>query len=437
MGGDLDFYSITGGVLSIKSSGSTVTAPASTMTSASTTSLNPAGTDYNMQRLVLPTTLFEATDDPITVNFMVDISRDFTDAATADSLLKDIQTPATITSIVGTANPSDALDFNATGDRFAEGDGAYVYTSFAGVAHFKFVDNTVTHFNPAFRIKNWTHGILPEYLIVDNQVLTFGYQYNAYLNNATSELIMQFNKTFTPGTHFFYISHKTGLAVKLNKCDVKNGEGVDTLQWTTESEFENLGFNIYRRIASADSAAQTLTSTDVDDTLPSMLLTAEELALLGYERLTARLIPGVKGGSSASTQNYQYIDRTASFGIAYEYLLEAVDFNGAREQYGPRIARPMNPFFTELYPNYPNPFNPITTLHFSLKEKAKVSLVIYDGKGKMVRTMLRPDKEMLPGKYRLIWDARDNSGLNVPSGQYFYRFTAPHYHKTRKMILVN
>ena len=172
------------------------------------------------------------------------------------------------------------------------------------------------------------------------------------------------------------------------------------------------------------------------DSLPELSLSPEELKALGYIRITAKLIPGAKGGSSAITQAYEYIDRAAAFGTTYEYLLEAMDFNGARVQYGPRKARPLNPLETALLPNYPNPFNPITTLRFSLRDKAKVSLVIYDARGRMVRTLLRPDKPMLPGKYRLIWDARDDKGFEVPSGQYFYRFTAPGYHKTRKMILV-
>jgi hypothetical protein len=113
-----------------------------------------------------------------------------------------------------------------------------------------------------------------------------------------------------------------------------------------------------------------------------------------------------------------------------------LDFNGSKVQYGPRLARPQNPMETELGSNYPNPFNPVTTLRFSLKEKLKVSLVIYDAKGKLVRTLIRPDKPMGAGKYRLTWDAKNESGLEVPSGQYFYRFTAGRYVKTRKMILV-
>ena len=67
-------------------------------------------------------------------------------------------------------------------------------------------------------------------------------------------------------------------------------------------------------------------------------------------------------------------------------------------------------------PNYPNPFNPVTTLRFSLKEKAKVSLIIYDAKGRLVRTLIRPDKAMAPGKYRLILGCPGRQGLRGAFG---------------------
>ena len=172
------------------------------------------------------------------------------------------------------------------------------------------------------------------------------------------------------------------------------------------------------------------------DTLPAMVMNDQELAAEGYVKITPKLIPGADGGASATTKNYVFIDKTAAFEVGYEYLLESVDFQSSRQQFGPRFAKPINPLITELYPNYPNPFNPITTLHFSIKEKSKVTLTIYDGTGRVVRTLLRSDKPMLPGNYRLIWDAKNDGGLEVPSGQYFYRFTAPQYNKTRKMVLV-
>jgi hypothetical protein len=149
------------------------------------------------------------------------------------------------------------------------------------------------------------------------------------------------------------------------------------------------------------SKMQAGDSGNIADTLPSLSLSAPELEALGYVRITPRILPGAKGGSSAGTQDYRFIDRSAEFGAAYEYLLEAVDFNGNKVQYGPRLARPLNPLNTELQSNYPNPFNPVTTLRFSLREKLKVSLVIYDAKGKLVRTLVRPDRPMNAGKYRV------------------------------------
>jgi flagellar hook assembly protein FlgD len=96
----------------------------------------------------------------------------------------------------------------------------------------------------------------------------------------------------------------------------------------------------------------------------------------------------------------------------------------------------LNPLNTELFPNYQNPCKPITTLRFSLREKLKVSLVIYDARGRAVRTLVRPDKPLAAGKYSVIWDARNEGGIEVPSGQYFYRFVAGRYVKSRKMLLI-
>jgi hypothetical protein len=478
IGGDITFHSIVGGIMSVKNNNGFFATAASIMNGTiAPFSLTDGSSDSRRAWMKIKPTLFVHGIGTITTNFFLDFSKNFNDSATADSLGSDLQNPAVLTAITGTRTINDPLDFNA--DNFAEGDGAYTYAAASGVANFRFA-NTVTSFYPAFRISSWTNGTLPDYVIVDNQTLTLGYQYNAYINTATSELIMQFNKTYAPGTHVFYISHKTGLAVTLRTFEAKGGQGVDTLQWSTESEFENLGFHIYRRIAPGNSqidsslaggtkaagagianalmdaarakaAARQSAGATLDkvqaasvgvagdsalDTLASQSFTIEELAALGYERITRQMISGAKGGSSATTRNYEYVDRSAAFGVAYDYLLEAIDFNGTRVQYGPRTARPNNPLETALLPNYPNPFNPITTLQFTLKEKAEVTLVIYDGKGRVVRTLLRSDKPMLAGRYRLIWDAKNEGGIEVPSGQYFYRFTAPHYQKTRKMILV-
>ncbi|MDB5104230.1 MAG: filamentous hemagglutinin N-terminal protein, partial [Fibrobacteres bacterium] len=256
IGGDLTTHSIVGGVLSVKNNAGSYTGGANLMASSVTATQSDGSSDSRRAWMALKPALFtqaNSTPIPITTNFFLDFSKDFTDSATADSLAADLQNPAVITAITGTRTTTDALDFNA--DNFAEGDGAYTYAAAGGIAHFKFA-NTKTSFSPAFRINTWTQGTLPEVVILDNQVLTRGYHYNVYLNTAGAgggELVMQFNKTLAPGTHVFFINHKTGLAVTLRSFEAKGGEGVDTLEWSTESEFENLGYHLYRRIAPGEA----------------------------------------------------------------------------------------------------------------------------------------------------------------------------------------
>jgi hypothetical protein len=94
----------------------------------------------------------------------------------------------------------------------------------------------------------------------------------------------------------------------------------------------------------------------------------------------------------------------------------------------------MIPVNTELTGNYPNPFNPTTTIKFSLKEDSDVSINIYNIKGAVVRTLV--DGEMNKAYHEIIWDGKDNTGKQVGSGVYFYKMKAEKYTATKKMILM-
>ncbi len=93
----------------------------------------------------------------------------------------------------------------------------------------------------------------------------------------------------------------------------------------------------------------------------------------------------------------------------------------------PKVARI---YHNRLEQNFPNPFNPTTTLAFSLSSAAKVRLTIYDVSGGQVRGLL--DKAMERGAYRLVWDGRNDAGEMVASGIYFCRLDAGAFSKTRK-----
>jgi hypothetical protein len=89
---------------------------------------------------------------------------------------------------------------------------------------------------------------------------------------------------------------------------------------------------------------------------------------------------------------------------------------------------------TELRSNYPNPFNPETTIHYSVAQKLPVTLEIFNLKGQKIRTLVREVKEA--GNYSVIWDGRDVYSRQAASGIYLYKMTSGGFVNTRKMILM-
>ena len=94
---------------------------------------------------------------------------------------------------------------------------------------------------------------------------------------------------------------------------------------------------------------------------------------------------------------------------------------------------PVAVLVTSLKGCYPNPFNPTTTISFSIKEKAPVELIIYNILGQKVRTLVNQPLE--PGEHSIVWNGTDNKGRSVASGIYFYRMKAGNYSETQKMVL--
>ncbi|WP_044279130.1 carboxypeptidase regulatory-like domain-containing protein [Candidatus Cloacimonas acidaminovorans] len=89
---------------------------------------------------------------------------------------------------------------------------------------------------------------------------------------------------------------------------------------------------------------------------------------------------------------------------------------------------------TELIGNYPNPFNPETTIAYSIKDRCKVRLEVYNLKGQLVRTLVNEEKAN--GHYKAVFNAKDEKGNTLSSGIYFYRLQAGNYISTRKMLLM-
>jgi len=89
----------------------------------------------------------------------------------------------------------------------------------------------------------------------------------------------------------------------------------------------------------------------------------------------------------------------------------------------------LTPSEFKLYPNYPNPFNPVTSIRYAITEPGLVTIDIYDINGRLVKNLIR--SEMEPGFYNVKWVAENNA-----SGVYFCRLIAGQKVMNSKLLLV-
>ncbi|MDH3215772.1 MAG: T9SS type A sorting domain-containing protein [Candidatus Krumholzibacteria bacterium] len=181
------------------------------------------------------------------------------------------------------------------------------------------------------------------------------------------------------------------------------------------------------------------------------VLSAEGLSVVEYPWP----VTGASGGAAVISQttpnSIASTARVVMSGFAYQYIRDAVvGFPNARTEFlrdvllflqnSPGNATGIDPgtgpqFANSLDNNYPNPFNPTTTIKYSIKERAHVSLKIYNAAGQLVKTLVNdvqsPDR-IAPVR----WDGRNDSGQTVSSGVYFYKLVTKNFSQTKKMVLL-
>lgn len=92
------------------------------------------------------------------------------------------------------------------------------------------------------------------------------------------------------------------------------------------------------------------------------------------------------------------------------------------------------PNHIQLAPNFPNPFNPETTIQYHLPAVSHVKLEIRNLKGEAIRVLIEEIKQA--GHYSVRWDGRDTRGVSVPSGVYIYQIKSAHGVESRKLTLI-
>jgi uncharacterized repeat protein (TIGR01451 family) len=99
-------------------------------------------------------------------------------------------------------------------------------------------------------------------------------------------------------------------------------------------------------------------------------------------------------------------------------------------------AVPHDPLPTSNYlgSNFPNPFNPRTTITYGLAKQGRVTIAIYNVNGALIRTLVSEDKPA--GWYDVNWDGRDQGGRQVASGIYFSQMRAGSFSDSKKLVLL-
>ncbi|MFH1009724.1 MAG: T9SS type A sorting domain-containing protein [bacterium] len=208
------------------------------------------------------------------------------------------------------------------------------------------------------------------------------------------------------GTGSWFCGNSSGtiegpLPVELTTFEAIAGDGQVTLRWRTESELDNNHFVLYKRKASEEMFRILIT------------------------------IPG--HGTTTEPHDYDYLDRWVQNGITYEYRISDVDITGRETIHEQIVSATPNaaaiPTEFALHSAYPNPFNPVTTIRYDVKESGLVSLKIFDLLGREVSTLVYGT--VAAGSYSIDWHAGD-----LPSGVYLCRMEAQDFMQTRKVVLL-
>ena len=94
----------------------------------------------------------------------------------------------------------------------------------------------------------------------------------------------------------------------------------------------------------------------------------------------------------------------------------------------------ISPRTFHLNQNYPNPFNPTTEIGYTIPENTFVSITIYDVQGRLVKSLVNQNQDA--GIYQTNWNAKNEQGVSMPAGMYFYTIQTEKFKDTKKMILL-
>ncbi len=186
------------------------------------------------------------------------------------------------------------------------------------------------------------------------------------------------------------------LPVELISFEAKSSSHKINLSWTTATEVNNYGFDIEKKTVSNP-----------------------EWEKIGF----------VEGhGNSNSFHSYFYADDNIANNTNFNYRLKQLD-NDGKYTYSKIVEAEIIPDKFYLSQNFPNPFNPVTSINYELPADSKVILKVYNLLGEEISTLVDENKKA--GKYKLNFNAE-----KISSGVYFYKITAGTFSNIKKMVIL-
>ncbi len=180
------------------------------------------------------------------------------------------------------------------------------------------------------------------------------------------------------------------------------------LEWTTESETNNLGFILERSLD--HNIWTTIASFQTHDELKGQ-------------------------GNTSSSAEYTFTDSEVEPEATYAYRLSDVSFDGDVNVYASlSVTVDALPKATDMEKAFPNPFNPQTYIAYHLAENTDVEIAVFDVQGRQIKTLHSGNQ--LAGNYHVYWNATDNAGGKVPTGTYIIQMRTENIQKIQKVMLI-
>jgi fibronectin type 3 domain-containing protein len=205
----------------------------------------------------------------------------------------------------------------------------------------------------------------------------------------------EFSGDWSPSTSFV-ASSGVPTGISLSSFVVTEARGTVTLDWTVDGGHLTDGFHVLRSVEESG----------------------------GFARISGDAVL-----DHASV--YVFTDHDIQVNRIYYYQLEAVT---SGESFGPISIKVTPPHEFTLTQNFPNPFNPATTIRYELPEQANVVLKVYNMLGQEVVILVNETQQA--GYHTILWNGQSSAGHSVASGLYIYRLEAGAFARARKMLLI-